>query len=190
MNRAVQINQMLGLGGGLWCLLPALLFLYWPDGPGVGFSAKYSSMLLLSTLVAGCDLSTRRIPNALCALIAVCGLAYSLLEGGVAGLLYSLLAGLIAFTLMAVFFFMGAVGGGDVKAIGALAMFIAPMDALIFFVVTTMAGGALAVVRMVMNMHAYKSIGIGQAESKTLTLPYGLAIWAGSLVMVIRAGGG
>ncbi len=190
MSRTWPQTVTAGLRGSLWGLLPAMLFLYCPLGPGFGLSGKMGSMLLLSTLVAGYDLESRRIPNALCGLTAACGLTWSLLQGGLPGLGASLLAGFIAFAIMSVFFFMNAMGGGDVKAIGSLATFLAPWGAVEFFVLTTLAGGALAVGRILLNPRAVKTIGGEGLENKSLTMPYGLAIWAATLVILIRSGGG
>ena len=190
MNRTMPQTVTAGLRGSLWGLLPALLFLYWPLGPGFGLSGKVGSMLLLSTLVAGHDLESRRIPNTLTGLTACCGLFWSLVEGGIVGFSWALLAGVIAFALMAVFFFMNAVGGGDVKALGALATFLTPWGAVEFFVITTLIGGVLAVARVLMSPRGLLTMGGAGLKNKSMTMPYGLAVWGGALFMLIKYGGG
>lgn len=190
MNRTMPQTVLAGLRGSLWGLLPALLFLYWPLGPGFGLSGKVGSMLLLSTLVAGYDLESRRIPNTLTGLTACCGLFWSLVEGGLIGLSWSLLAGVIAFAMMAVFFFINAVGGGDVKAMGALATFLTPWGAVEFFVMMSLIGGLLAVARVLMSPRSLLTLGGAGIKGQSMTMPYGLAIWGAALYMLIKSGGG
>lgn len=91
---------------------------------------------------------------------------------------------------MAVFFFIGAVGAGDVKAMGALGAFLTPAGSLELFIWTTLAGGFMAVARMIWARQFTASGGLaGLRLSKSgLTLPYGLAICAATFI-VAGAGG-
>lgn len=179
------------LGEAHWGLLPALLFLPWLVAGGRAWSGPAAWFLLLAALMASYDLACRRIPNPLNALTALWGLAWGLAAGGWAGLGQSLLGALVAFGLMAVFFFVGAVGAGDVKALGALGAFLSPWGSVELFIWTTLAGGAMALARLIWARRHLVSGGglaglsLGQSG---LTLPYGLAICAAAF-MVAAAGG-
>jgi len=184
-----QEGMLAELGGPGWGLLPALFFIPWISlDPGPASTGQVW-FLLLAGLMASYDLACRRIPNALTALTALAALAWGLVHGGSWGLGQAALGGLTAFGLMAVFFFTGAVGGGDVKALGALGAFLGPFGALELFVFTTLAGGLLALLRLA-------GAGFSKADWQTarlrlgggLSLPYGLAILAGALLVVMNGG--
>ncbi|MFZ5585036.1 MAG: prepilin peptidase [Thermodesulfobacteriota bacterium] len=176
-----QSNVLAGLGGPHWGLLPAVFVLPLLVGstgfkPGLVF-------LWLALVMMSYDLASRRIPNALTALAALTGLALALASGGMAGLGRSLLAGGLVFGLMAVFFFLGAVGAGDVKALGALSTFLAPWGALEFCLATTLAGGLLALLRLALARRGLRLVaapGVLGLMAGGLELPYGLAIAAGA----------
>ncbi len=163
------------LGGSRWGLLPALASLPWFIWPGNDTAGVRGCLVLLACLVASFDLVTRRIPNPLVALAALTGLALAGAQGGWLGLGQAAGAGLVAFGLMLVFHLMGAVGAGDVKALGALACFTVPWGAVLLFLFTALAGGLLAGAFLLLGRR-------GQP------LPYGVAIAAGALALA--AGGG
>lgn len=141
--------------------------------------------------MASYDLACRRIPNSLNALTALWGLAWGLADGGLAGLGQSLLGALVAFGLMAVFFFVGAVGAGDVKALGALGAFLGPWGSVELFVWTTLAGGAMAIVRLLWArrlMIAGAGLSALRLGQSGLTMPYGLAICAAAFMVAAMGG--
>ena len=181
------------LGGIHWGFLPALFCLYLliPAQSGVPFSL--ACMVLLSSLMASYDIASRRIPNSLNLITAVYGLSISLLQGGLWGLGNAFLAGIIAFSIMAVFFFIGALGAGDVKALGALATLVGMSGVFNLLVLTVMAGGVLAIARILM-VGGLRSAMVGglnglRKSGHDLTLPYGLAIWAGTVALAAMGGG-
>lgn len=139
------------------------------------------TFLLLAALMASSDLATRRIPNQLTALAAIGGLCWAMMAGGFSGLGQALLGGAVGFGMFFVFYLLGAVGAGDVKALGALACFLAPWPALMLFVLTSLAGGVLAVMRIIVTRQF-----ISPAPEQTL--PYGLAIAGGALALVLQGG--
>ncbi len=163
------------LGGARWGLLPALASLPWLISLGGETSGVRSCFVLLACLMASFDVVTRRIPNPLTALTALTGLVLAWAQGGWGGLGQAAGAGLVAFALMLVFHLMGAVGAGDVKALGALGCFSAPWGAVQLFLFTALAGGLLAGVFLLLGRRRH-------------TLPYGVAIAAGALALA--AGGG
>jgi len=176
-----KLPEFLESHWGLWAALLSLPFL------GGAAGARGGWLVLLAGIMASYDLTSRRIPNPLTALAALAGIAWGLEQGGLGGGLSALLGGLFGFGLMAVFFFLGAVGGGDVKALGALGTFVGPWGALDLFILTTLAGGVLALGRILVNRGlGYKTLFHLRLIPTGLTLPYGLAVLAAS---VVKAGG-
>jgi prepilin peptidase CpaA len=169
------------LGGAQWGLLPALASLPWLTQAYGPAAAKAACFLLLAVLMASYDLASRRIPNPLNLLAALAGLSWALAAGGAGGMIQALGGGLAAFGLMLAFHLFGAVGAGDVKALGGLGCFLAPWAAVELFVATALAGGALAGVRLA----AAKA---SRRPAAGLTLPYGVAIAAGAFTLALSGG--
>ncbi len=187
-----QASWLAELGGAHWGLLPALFSLpglTWALGPENG---RLGAFVLLAALMAAYDLASFRIPNPLTATAAAYGLLSATALGGLEGLGWGVLAGLAAFGLMAVFFFFGAMGAGDVKAMAGLACFLTPWGALELFVLTALCGGVLAVGRLLLARQRVQAWGAGPGLLRISAgghrLPYGLAIMAAALVMAAQGG--
>jgi prepilin peptidase CpaA len=82
------------------------------------------------------------------------------------------------FALLAVAFYAGMMGGGDVKLAAALALWFSPQSTLRFLVFMSIAGGLLTLV--VVGLHRLKKKP-GKPE-----VPYGVAIAAGGLLILIQ----
>ena len=124
---------------------------------------------------------------------AVYGLGLAFINGGIWSLGEAALAGVTIFVIMAVFFFIGAIGAGDVKALAALATLGGLSAAFYLLFLTTLAGGVLAILRIVFS-GGLKSAMVGglsemRRRGEDLTLPYGLAIWAGTVALAAMGGG-
>lgn len=191
MLDAISRNLLAGLEGPHWGLLPAVLFLPVALIPGAA-SGPALWVPWLAAIMASYDLAQRRIPNQLNAAAAIMGLIWGLAAGGGAGLLQGLLGGLTGFGLLAIFFFMGAVGAGDVKALAALATFLSPWQALQLFLLTVLSGGVLALVRLALARQSLSlwGGGLGSLRLKAggLEMPYGLAVALGSVLLVLEGG--
>ena len=188
MLARAESSALSQLSGPSWGLLPACLFLPWLAthvGAGQG---NLLVMALFGLIMASYDLASLRIPNPLNALAACCGLVLALMTGGWSAVAPALGGGLVAFGLMAIFFFMGAVGAGDVKALAALGIFVGPWGAVELFLCTVLCGGVLSVLRVVVA-RGPGSLRHGWAAAKGLELPYGLAICAGALWLALARGG-
>lgn len=187
MLARAESSALAQLSGPSWGLLPACLFLPWlatQMGAGQG---NLLLMALFGLMMASYDLATLRIPNQLNALAAACGLVLAGAGGGWPALGQALGGGLVAFGLMAVFFFMGAVGAGDVKALGALGVFVGPWGGLELFLLTVLCGGGLALLR-VLVVHGPQGLRHWRMAARGLKLPYGLAICAGALWLALLRG--
>jgi prepilin peptidase CpaA len=177
------------LRGIHWGFLPAFLCLPLFSGSLTTPEIMKLNLIVMASLMASYDLASRRIPNQLTGLCAVYGLLLSLALGGFNGFLDGLLGGLSGFGLMAVFFFIGAIGAGDVKAMGALGTLLNPLAAFYLFILTTLAGGVLALAILLRKNPRFMAAGISPGNlrltSGKANLPYGLAIWGGSLVLTL-----
>jgi prepilin peptidase CpaA len=86
--------------------------------------------------------------------------------------------GIGVFILFAGAFYLGAMGGGDVKLAGALALWFAPYATLVLIVIMSIAGGVLTMV--VLGAHRARKIE-GRPE-----VPYGVAIAFGGLWLLAQ----
>lgn len=170
-----------GAGGATVGPLPALAlailplcFIHWG-----GVSPHLIIMTALAGLMAGFDLATRRIPNPLCAIGAAGGLFWGLMAGGWDGFLGAGLSALIGFGFMVIFFIFGALGAGDVKAMGALCAWLTPWGAVTLIVFTSLAGGVMALIQILGR----------RRDASPASLPYGLAMAMGAFALVLSGGG-
>ncbi|MFN2459235.1 MAG: prepilin peptidase [Candidatus Velthaea sp.] len=144
-------------------------------------------MLPAATLVAAAiDVRVRRIPNALTGGLAVAGIALHVPQGvsptvlAVAAMLAAFVAGSLAFSA-------GWFGGGDVKLIaaccavagfpgsGALVLEILAAGAVLALVWAAAGGRLFSLVR------STTAVALRGAPLESNTLPYGVAIAAGSI---------
>jgi len=94
------------------------------------------------------------------------------------GAAIQLAAGVIVFAVLAVAFFVGMMGGGDVKLAAALALWFAPSATLRFLVYMSLAGGLLTLGLMVAHRVRQRP---GRPE-----IPYGVAIAIGAWVILAQ----
>ena len=126
------------------------------------------ALLLLAASVS--DLRSRTIPNALNLAIALGAIPFWWASGLELwpDIALQIGLGLLVFALFAGAFALGAMGGGDVKMLGALALWI-PGAALIWLIaIMSLAGGVLTVVMMIRQRLA--------RQPGRLEVPYGVAI--------------
>ena len=84
----------------------------------------------------------------------------------------------LVFLLFAMAFYVNAMGGGDVKLAGALALWFAPYQTLTMIVIMSIAGGLLTL--LVVAIHKMKRKE-GRPE-----VPYGVAIAAGGMWLLAQ----
>lgn len=126
------------------------------------------------------DLKSRTIPNGLNLVIALLAIPYwwsigldfwpgAAMQIGVAALVFGLFA--IAFAI-------GAMGGGDVKLIAAIALWLPWQGVLMLLVIMSIAGGALTAAMLIRQRLARRE---GAIE-----VPYGVAIAFGGLWLIAQ----
>ena len=103
---------------------------------------------------------------------------------------------LTVFAIGAGLFFAGLLGGGDVKLLAALTLWVQPGDLLAFMAWVAIAGGGIALVLLAGRLlpekikkshEIIKNLFTDDKENRR-NMPYGLAIMAGTLVIWGRGG--
>jgi prepilin peptidase CpaA len=161
-------------------------------------------LLLLVSIAAVNDLATRRIPNRLLLAGLAGALILHLASGEPGPALLGAFAGLgLGLAVFLPFYMMRGMAAGDVKLMAVVGAFTGPGIAFEIAVLTWCAGGvmALAVVlargrmrlalgnigRMLIGM---MTPGIGmlapEQENSAGSMPYGLAIAAGTIIALVR----
>ena len=137
-------------------------------------------LLLAAALVAAAvgDIRTRTISNWLNGAVALGAVAFWFASGLDPWPDMAIRAGVAAgvFALFAGAFALGMMGGGDVKLLGALALWLPPGGVLFLLVAMSLAGGALT-----LAMWARHKL---RRSSHTLEIPYGVAIAFGGLWLI------
>lgn len=139
--------------------------------------ASLACLFILLGVAVYFDLRFRRIPNGLSLLVALASVPY---WAGVSGLSMPATMGqqflilLIALAPLLLLFAVGALGGGDVKLLGALLLWARAGDVLEMIAIIILAGGVVAVGAVV---HA---LWRGRKPSDA-TVPFGVAIAAGAM---------
>ena len=153
--------------------------------------------------VAACwDARTRRIPNLLTLPVLLSGLSLAAIQGGIGDALTGML--LLGIPYFLLFAFAGG-GAGDAKAMAAIGAWVGGHDSIIVLVAVALSGGVLGVLyallqkrlrgvvsnlRMVAFGVALMAVRKGDvkqgqqfvpASGSMLRMPYGLAIFAGTV---------
>jgi prepilin peptidase CpaA len=149
------------------------------------FNAPFTEMLLivlgaLLLVAAVIDVRTFTISNRLNLTVALLAPIYWL---SIALPLWpdaaiQLSAGAGVFLLLALAFYAGMMGGGDVKLAAALALWFSPLSTLKFLVVMSLAGGVLTLAYLVLHRLKRRE---GRPE-----IPYGVAIAIGGLAILAQ----
>ncbi len=139
----------------------------------------------------------RTIPNGWCGAIALLGLAARALDGT---LPFGLIAAAAVFALMAVFWRLGFIGGGDVKLLAACALAIPPRLVPALLIDTVMVGALLGLIylaardRLPRPRPAHPASLLARALraerwrlSRGGPLPYAVAIAAGMAIVLAGA---
>lgn len=107
----------------------------------------FAPLLVLLTWAAAGDLRTRRIPNWLTLAIALTGLGQCLLDAGTVTAGQAGLGFLVGLGLPFLLFAIGALGGGDVKLLAGIGIWVGPLGALYVFAAAAVIGMVIVVVQ-------------------------------------------
>jgi prepilin peptidase CpaA len=130
-------------------------------------------LLFLSTLLTIAvinDIRYRKIPNLLTYPAMIIAIAYNSWLTGFAGFLFSIEGIGLGISLLIIFHFMGGMGAGDVKLMGAIGGFVGPKIVFAAFLFTAIIGGIHALVVLTLKGHAKETIKRYLLMLKTLLL--------------------
>lgn len=149
------------------------------------------------------DVRTRRIPNWFTLSTLAGALLLQVTIGGLHALALSFIASVLAGSLFLMLFLAGGMGGGDVKLIAAIAAGIGLSNTGALLTFTAICGGAMAILVIVWRgrvLESVRNVGCIMAHhceyglephpelnvrnTRTLRLPYALAITAGTLLTI------
>lgn len=162
--------------------------------------ANEAVLIPLTGLIAYYDIRYRRIPNSIVVFVLLTGLTLNTVLGGMPGFLSSIVGCVLGFGLMLLLRLFGAMGAGDLKlfaAIGAL-IGVALVPQTFLFVLLT--GGVVGAVYMMRRRrtrktlsrlrhllsHPFHAVDVDQPTLIKESIPYGIAITAGSVLSVAR----
>ena len=139
-------------------------------------SILLGALALLLLYASYGDLKARTIPNSLNIAIALLAIPFWWASGLAPWPDMALQVGVavLAFVFFAGAFALGAMGGGDVKLIGAIALWLPWPALLLMLVIMSLAGGALTLALMIRKK-------LARTEGP-LEIPYGVAIAAGAIL--------
>jgi prepilin peptidase CpaA len=141
------------------------------------------------------DLRSRRISNRLTYPAAALGLAIHFASGGWGGLTTSAVGLLLGLGLLLLPFFLGAMGGGDVKLLAAIGALQGPQFVLLTAVYAGLAGGVLALGYLIRQRGLTEALryatggwigGVRPDAPKAGAIPYGPAIASGAAIVLLR----
>lgn len=128
------------------------------------------ALAVLLLIAAVGDLRSREIPNWLNAGIALLAIPFwwSLGLAIWPDIAIQVAVAAAVFLLFALLFYLGAMGGGDVKLVAALALWLPAGAVLTLLIVMSIAGGALTIAMLARHKLS--------KSSQQLEIPYGVAI--------------
>lgn len=161
-------------------------------------------LLLLVSVAAVNDVATRRIPNRLLLASLACAFLLRLLSTHPGSSLLDALGGMATgLALFLPFYMLRGMAAGDVKMIAVVGAFTGPNDVFEIAVLSWCAGGAMALLLVLVNRRLVLVIGnLGRMLRGALTpgmgivapteqtsagsMPYGLAIAFGTVLSLVR----
>jgi prepilin peptidase CpaA len=168
----------------------------------------FAGFLTLLGLAAITDIRERRIPNKLTGALAALYPVYVLVSPTPVAWLAALGLAAAVFVVGLGLFARELIGGGDVKLLAALSLWAGPEQFVWFMLVTTLAGGALSLISLwyrrwgglVVAYLATRGLvpasgrasvlphapAGGDTHDRSTTLPYGVAIAAGGIPVILE----
>ncbi len=146
--------------------------------PGVFADALIAILAALLIVAAAGDLRTRIIPDWLNGAIALGAIPFWYATGVSLwpGVALQIGLGAAVFATFAMAFYLGGMGGGDVKLLGALALWLPLGGVVKLLVIMSLAGGVLTLVMLI----RHKLVKSGNK----LEIPYGVAIAFGGFWLI------
>lgn len=142
-------------------------------------------VLLVAALAAAAieDAVRLRISNATCLVVLVAAIVAMALHGFPLALWQNIVVFLVLLVIGAAVFAMGHVGGGDVKLLACLGLWVNLSAALWLVASIFLAGGVIALVYLAVGVARRTSRRDGSKRIGQTQIPYGLAIVAGAALI-------
>ena len=112
--------------------------------------------VLVSAIIT--DLRSQKIPNYLTYPTILLAFFYHTISMGYAGLFFSLKGFGLGIGVLMIFHFLGAMGAGDVKLMGAVGAVLGPSATLYALLCTALVGGIYALIVLALNTEHLKSL--------------------------------
>lgn len=143
---------------------------------------NWTYLFLVCSLAAALwwDLSGRRIPNGLIAIMLPVGVALQYISSGAEGLLAGLTGLALGCGALLPLYARGGMGAGDVKLMGASGLFLGPGATVLALIYTLIFGGLLALGKLVSQGNTADGSTLGQG------IPYAPAITAGVATTLVQ----
>lgn len=160
-----------------------------------------SGLSIILVTAAFLDWRTRKLPNYLTCSTMLAGLFYHGLTKGQHGLVFSVAGMALGIGLLFLPYLMGMMGAGDAKLMGGVGAVLGPIGLLNAFLLTCLCGGLLSVIVLLggsersmkpsknwgTSLKLFLATGSIRAGSnfpagRKVTLPYGVAIAAGTML--------
>jgi len=103
-------------------------------------------LVFILAIASIADILYFRIPNWLTFTGLAAGIAYSFFSKGYEGLAFSLLGAITGFSLLIILYFIGGIGAGDVKLLGAVGSFLGPKGVFMVFLFSCLLAGVYALI--------------------------------------------
>ncbi|MGE5398740.1 MAG: prepilin peptidase [Chitinophagales bacterium] len=175
----------------------------------MALSPNYFNLILGGLLLGAVytDLRYRKIPNFLVGIGMLAALGWHFYQSGMVGLFFSLQGLGIGILLLAIPFFLGGMGAGDVKLLGMIGAFMGTQFVFNTFIWMALVGGVVAMIFLMKEGQVKSTLSrLGRGALLAMTLrkgdialnsakkeefsvyfPYGLAIVLGALLAYWRS---
>jgi prepilin peptidase CpaA len=150
--------------------------------------AALACLAALAGYASYLDIRYRRLPNWLCLVCLVAGLAQSWWQGGTAGLGSAAIHMLIALAAGMILFRLAIFGGGDAKFYAAIAAWF-PIGLALYLLVAVSVSGLLVLIGWMMTRKRLARHNDRlRTDPEFRKVPYGVAIAIGALLTFVSTG--
>jgi len=150
---------------GLTAMTLALLFIYKNRTDVFILAASGYLFLICAT-----DTLYSKIPNIFTLALIIVGIIANISVSGLPGIVYSIAGFIVGLALLALPFFLGGMGAGDVKALAALGVLLGPEKTFQIFLYMGLIGGLLGVIFHLVSSDVRKELRHFATTLKTIYL--------------------